>query len=232
MENEIEDKGYNWKCYENNQFYYKKFKDVEPAIGLDFFYREIYLWDDCSPTKCCYEMFENIIKPGDIVLDLGANIGLFTRKVAQIASKVIAVEASPEHFSCLIENTSEFNNVECVNALVVGDNNPGDINTVWSNKSSRMKITIQEIMKMYNLDRIDFIKMDIEGGEYDLLNNTPVEVLDKIDKISCEMHGSFFPNEPNKDQDFYLPNKVKNSWTWFFNNGLDSETFFYFKNFN
>ena len=87
-------------------------------------------------------------------------------------------------------------------------------------------------MKMYNLDRIDFIKIDIEGGEYDLLNNTPVEVLDKIDKISCEMHGIFFPNEPNKDQDFYLPNKVRSSWTWFFNNSSDSETFFYFKNFN
>ena len=225
MESEIEDKGYNWKCYENNQFYYKKFKDVEPAIGLDFFYREIYLWDDCSPTKCCYEMFENIIKPGDVVLDLGANIGLFSRKAAKIAGKVISVEASPEHFACLVENTSEFNNIEYINALVVGNDNSGDTNTVYSHRSSKETITIEKIMKIYNLDKIDFIKVDIEGGEYALLSNTPIEVLDKIDKISCETHDDI------KNKDFYLPNKVRNSWTWFFNNGNSHETFFYFKSF-
>ena len=224
MENEIEEEGYNWKCYEHGQFYYKKFKYVEPAIDLDFFYSEIYLWND-SPTKCCYEMFENIIKPGDVVLDLGANIGLFSRKAAKIAGKVISVEASPEHFACLVENTSEFNNIEYINALVVGNDNSGDTNTVYSHRSSKETITIEKIMKIYNLDKIDFIKVDIAGGEYALLSNTPVEVLDKIDKISCETHDDI------KNKDFYLPNKVRNSWTWFFNNGNSHETFFYFKNF-
>lgn len=170
-------------------------------------------------------MFENIIKPGDVVLDLGANIGLFSRKAAKIAGKVISVEASPEHFACLVENTSEFNNIEYINALVVGNDNSGDTNTVYSHRSSKETITIEKIMKIYNLDKIDFIKVDIEGGEYALLSNTPVEVLDKIDKISCETHDDI------KNKDFYLPNKVRNSWTWFFNNGNSHETFFYFKSF-
>ena len=102
-------------------------------------------------------MFENIIKPGDVVLDLGANIGLFSRKAAKIAGKVISVEASPEHFACLVENTSEFNNIEYINALVVGNDNSGDTNTVYSHRSSKETITIEKIMKIYNLDILVFI---------------------------------------------------------------------------
>ena len=222
-----------WKCLDDyGRFYQKRFARVDPAIGLDFFYTEIYHWD-ASPTKCCYEMFDNIIRPGDIVVDLGANIGFFTRKAAKTAGKVIAVEASPEHFSCLVENTHDMKNVEYANSIAIGEVAQAEhrhMNTVYSKRCAKSTITLAQIMERFELDRIDFLKVDIEGAEYEMLLNTPKEVLDKIDRISIEMHGDFFPDEPGKDDNFFLPNKIRNSWTWFFNNGNSSETFFYFKN--
>ena len=114
-----------WKCFDASKFYYKNFNHVENAnsfFGLDFFYKEIYFWGVESPTNCCYENFDCVINEGDVVVDLGANIGLFSVRAAQTASKVIAVEASTEAFSCLVENTRDFENVECLNSVVVGDN--------------------------------------------------------------------------------------------------------------
>lgn len=226
---------FEWKYWENGTFQKRKFKNENPAIGYDFFYKEIFHWDDASPTKCCYEMYDILINAGDIVVDLGANLGFFTKKAALTASRVISVEASPEHFSCLVENTHDMENVEYVNAIVIGEDvNKEEKHTknVYSNKCSKSTITISEIMERHGLDRIDFLKVDIEGAEYELLQNTPIEVLNKIDKIAIEMHGHFFPEDPEKDERFFLPNKIRNSWIWLFNNGNDFERFYYFKNFS
>ena len=45
------------------------------------------------------------IRRGDIVLDAGANVGVFTRKALWAgASKVIAIEPAPENLECLRRN--------------------------------------------------------------------------------------------------------------------------------
>ena len=45
------------------------------------------------------------IKAGDVVLDAGANVGVFTRKALWSgASKVVAIEPSPENVECLKRN--------------------------------------------------------------------------------------------------------------------------------
>jgi len=48
------------------------------------------------------------IRPGDVVFDCGASIGVFTRKALKAgASKVVAVEPSPDSFECLRRNFAE-----------------------------------------------------------------------------------------------------------------------------
>jgi len=54
-------------------------------------------------------------------------------------------------------------------------------------------ITIQDIINEYNVDKIDYIKMDIEGAEYSIINNMTQELADKISQISMETH------QPNKN---------------------------------
>ena len=48
-------------------------------------------------------------------------------------------------------------------------------------------MTIDEIMKRFGMDRIEFLKCDIEGGEFDvfLRNNA---FLAKVDRIAMELH--------------------------------------------
>src|ERR1022692_3974724 len=50
-------------------------------------------------------IYGNRVRPGDIVLDAGANVGVFTRKALQAgASKIIAIEPGPENVECLRRN--------------------------------------------------------------------------------------------------------------------------------
>lgn len=60
----------------------------------------------------------NRIAPGDVVWDIGANVGFFTRKFAEKVGeqgKVLAFEPSPTTFSVLRERCSDLRNVEFVN---------------------------------------------------------------------------------------------------------------------
>jgi len=68
-------------------------------------------------------------------------------------------------------------------------------------------------MDLYQIDRIDFLKCDIEGGEWDIFRNLSPDTLKKIDRIAMEAHGV-----PDFDfNDFYLPGKIRHS---FYSNGL------------
>lgn len=50
--------------------------------------------------------------------------------------------------------------------------------------------TIEEIMKHFALHTIDFLKVDIEGAEYDLFEKTPLEILKKVNRIGMEYHSN------------------------------------------
>jgi len=202
---------YGWSPYNVNykKFYYSDFhylKDLRNFFGYDFFYKENYRAEE-SQTGSCYEMWDCHLKPGDVVVDLGANVGFFTRRAAEIGAEVISVEGSPEIFSCLVENTHDLKNVRCINAIVVGDDS--DIGNCYSNTGS-LKVTLEQIMKLFNLEKIDFLKCDIEGGEWSMFSKTSTEILNKIDRISMEPHSG----EGIDIHSFHLPNKIKHTFYW------------------
>lgn len=206
----------NWKLYgwdpsneKYGKFYYSDFSyfpRLSYYVGYDFFYMENYHFQE-SLTGCCYEMWDCILKPGDVVVDLGANVGFFTRRAAEIGSRVIAVEGSPEVFSCLVENTHDLSNVSCLNAIVVGNEADPEGKICYTSQPA-LRVTLAQIMQMYGLDRIDFLKCDIEGGEWRLLGDISSDTLSRIDRVSMEAHGEL----PEYDiQSLYIPNKIRHS---------------------
>jgi FkbM family methyltransferase len=213
----------NWKLYHDkiNQFEYKNFdnnKNLEFFNGYDFIYKEIYNFEH-SDKGCIYEMWNCHIKPNDIVLDLGANVGFFTRKAAQLASRVIAVDGSPEAYSCLVENCSDLNNVQTLNCSILNENS--EMSWLWSyKKNNPLRMTLEELMDLYQLEKIDFLKCDIEGGEYELFQSLPIEILSKIDRIAIETHDEL------KNENLQLPGKIRHSYYWHFGGGI--QTMFYF----
>ena len=127
------------------------------------------------------------IRSDDIVLDCGANVGIFTREALHAGPKlVVAIEPSPQNIICLQRNfKTEVEqgliiiyekgvwNREEVLTFYTQEEDSGEDSFVISSKSSQ-KITvpvttIDKLAKELKLDRVDFIKMDIEGAEENAL---------------------------------------------------------------
>ena len=77
-------------------------------------------------------------------------------------------------------------------------------------------------IKPFIKEKIDFLKCDIEGGEYELFNSLSLETLSKIDKIAIETHDII------RNENFYLHGKIRHSYVWTYNSLGDSQTMFYF----
>jgi FkbM family methyltransferase len=123
------------------------------------------------------------IRPGDIVLDAGANVGVFTRKALWAgASKVIAIEPAPENLECLRRNfVSEIADgrvilypkgvwdKDDVLKLRVDANNSARDTFVREIENAQFieapLTTIDKLVAELRLPKVDFIKMDIEGAE-------------------------------------------------------------------
>jgi FkbM family methyltransferase len=123
------------------------------------------------------------VRPGDVVLDVGAHIGLFTlNAIRKGASKVVAIEPAPLHVECIRRNLRD----EILSGKVIvyskgawdkdgfldlkiSRSNPGANSFVESSPdglSVRVPITtIDAMMRDFDPGRVDFVKMDIEGAE-------------------------------------------------------------------
>jgi 23S rRNA U2552 (ribose-2'-O)-methylase RlmE/FtsJ len=178
-----------WLLYDdkNKIFFEKSFENVfNDSVWqwFDFFYKEIYAFE-FSKTNCIYEMSDCIINKDDVVVDLGANVGFFTNYASHKCKKVISVEGGDAFFSCLVKNTYENNNIEYLNANIVSESCKNI--TTWANPT-KINITLSDIFDLYKLDKIDFLKIDIENNEYDVFKDIDKSILSKIKKIAVEVH--------------------------------------------
>ena len=153
------------------------------VIRDEFLANEIFTLD-------CYEHIYPV-KEGDIVLDLGASIGPFTWKVMDRALKVYAVEPMIDLIPTIKKNTDGFP-VTIINEVLSSNNgevefNDGCINTF----EPKMVKTVdfKTLLKENNIDKIDYIKTDCEGGEYDLINNVNLPwIKENVRNIVGEWH--------------------------------------------
>lgn len=144
------------------------------------------------------------IRGNDTVIDIGAYIGSFTVYAARIARKgmIYAYEPYPESFIMLRENIriNKLANVKTFNLGVLGRNRKTRLHknpflesghSIYIETEDFVKIRCISLKEIFNKNRInfcDFLKMDCEGAEYDILFNTPEEIFRKIGKIALEYH--------------------------------------------
>jgi len=146
------------------------------------------------------------------VLDLGANIGLFTLYALPCSKKIVAVEPSAHHYKVLVEMTKKYPNVVAVQAAVnsidgLVNFTTHEFNTTmnsivnnygFANAESVVAKSIQTLMKENDLTEIDFVKCDIEGGEMSLFTEDMLS--DTKGKIKCwviEVHPTTFTQQQN-----------------------------------
>lgn len=129
-----------------------------------------------------------LVRPGDFVVDVGANIGVYTRRLSQLAGspgKVVSIEPVPSTFSILQNNVRHLrlNNVRCLNLAVsdhagfvrmeVPTGEAGWVNIYRAHISDTAggnirAVTLDEVLS--DAERVNFIKCDVEGHEQAVLN--------------------------------------------------------------
>jgi FkbM family methyltransferase len=121
---------------------------------------------------------------GDVILDVGSHVGLFALKALENgASKVIAIEPNPQNIECLRRNLKNeiasgkvviyakgaWDKDDFLEMSEVPDDSGEDSFVIQyknSKETGRLPLTtIDKIVMELSLERVDYIKMDIEGAE-------------------------------------------------------------------
>lgn len=120
-------------------------------------------------------------------VDIGANAGLVSVYAAPACSKIVAVEPSPQVFDVLKALTYKFPQIEIVKAALAPTCGPvqffvNDINSTASStvnthgqKIESAGLTLSSILSIYQLEKVDILKVDAEGAEGESLSFEELE---------------------------------------------------------
>lgn len=168
-------------------------------------------------------MLRNEISPGDICIDLGANIGYITLLMCELLQgkgKVYAIEPDPENVKLLNHNIqlNNYTNLTSVSQMAISNENGygnfyfgitsnlGGLHQTKNTHASSLKVKLQTLSTFCKEHDIfpSMIKMDIEGGEVEVLDGF-YEYIMKYNfpcKIIMELHPTTY--HENHSLDFWL----------------------------
>jgi FkbM family methyltransferase len=150
-----------------------------------------------------------LVKPGHVALDLGANIGSYTRLLSKLVDQngtVHAFEAMPSTYGYLVFNMKQnlYNNVVTYN-VAVGDKlglcvlifpNAG-MKSIYraglkqheyvSGKEFTVPMSTLDSFYPHCFNKVDFIKCDVEGAELLVFRGAKQVLLETRPKIICEI---------------------------------------------
>jgi FkbM family methyltransferase len=130
--------------------------------------------------------FQSTLRPGDVAIDVGANIGYYTllfAKCVGAAGHVHSFEPDPTNFRLLSRNVTHngYRNVTLHHCAVwselselrlyLSDDNRGDHRS-YASEEARESIAIEAVRlddALAAIPRVDLIKMDIQGAEFHAL---------------------------------------------------------------
>lgn len=140
-------------------------------------------WNLAEMERNIYGMDGHGVRQGDVVLDCGANVGVFVRQsLERGAKKVIAIEIAPDNIECLRRNFVKEVQEGRVVIYPKGVWNKDEMLTLNlpENEAAASVVmkpetaqqgpqvpltTIDKLVAELQLERVDFVKMDIEGAE-------------------------------------------------------------------
>lgn len=151
------------------------------------------------------EIYKGYINEGDTVLDLGANIGIFSLYAQPIAKIVYAFEPTPDHFECLekLIEYNEFKNIVPIRKAIANKNGKQDFFFSNNQTMNSLKeavgdtgrkiavdtVTLDTFFDEFDIDRVNFMKLDIEGSEGEILQGAGFrKVNPKVDSFVFEYH--------------------------------------------
>jgi FkbM family methyltransferase len=187
---------------------------------------EVVLWDGTRlvhpPARC--GMLEALVNlwlkreytggfyrpaDGDVIVDAGANVGLFSILMARQNANcsVLALEPCEENFRCLKANVASAcpGSVTCCEIALGGTVGRGHMQTVGTRSldhvlqaggtedSGTPIITLPDLFELVGSEEIDFLKVDIEGSENAAFRSAGPQVLTRFKRIAVEYHDQIVP---------------------------------------
>ena len=201
----------------NKQFKYRLLRHLPGAPGRRYEHKLMRLHARTIEFEAAVRRCE-----GTTCIDLGANVGKYTRKMASGAKQVIAFEPDPWACAALRANVADLDNVRIENAAAGTregrvllyrharfEEDPRLYSQSSSVVSSKRNVTGEDAVEVRQVDFIGYledldtdiglIKMDIEGAEVALLEalfDRP-DILRRIDCLFAETHETRIPgHEP------------------------------------
>lgn len=148
--------------------------------------RGIYIYRDSLEPE--FQHLEEFLEPGSVFIDVGANTGIYTLRAAKHLGKdgvVLAIEPFPDVLATLSYSVqaNEFTNVRLRN-FCAGEHT--GFARLWMNSSkpnsfsllkidekasslSTLTVALDELFAWEGLDRFDYLKIDAEGAEKQVL---------------------------------------------------------------
>ena len=156
-----------------------------------------------------YRVAEEYIRDlkNGVIVDVGAHAGFFSvfAKALNPAARLIAIEPEPGNIAALAENfkLNGIDNFEIVAGALGGDSGRRNLALAKDSHNHRLLArkeqkntetlvvnswSLPELVKKCIIERIGLLKMDIEGGEYEVFDSLNAEDFSKISSIILEYH--------------------------------------------
>src|SRR5271163_4196134 len=158
---------------------------------------------------------------GDVIVDAGANVGMFAIQIARQnrRCRVIALEPFAENFQYLQANVAKScpENVVCCQVALGAAFGKGEMQAVGSRSLDHVlrtdsnagdAISVIPLAGLFDLARaqeIDFLKVDIEGSEHDVFAAAAPELLSRFKRIAMEYHDQIVPGTLDLLRDVLQP---------------------------
>jgi FkbM family methyltransferase len=191
------DETFLMSCFFNDNYDKNMVEYIDNIIGVS-----VYGYTDGD--------FDVTVKKGDIVIDAGAWIGDFSAYAVTKGATAYAFEPASENY-CILCETEKLNNVngggqiysiqkglgccECeIDMSIVGCGAENSIITKGNISEKISVTTLDKFVEENKLERIDFIKSDIEGAERDMLKGASNVLKTFAPKLAiCTYH---LPDDP------------------------------------
>lgn len=171
------------------------------------------------------QFLKTTIQPGNIIIDIGAHLGLMSAICAQLTGNkgsIYAFEPTPLTFEILkkvIRMNGAQNIIQPVNKAVsnftgeldffVDDNDGSNANSLVSrndkNRNARKTkvVTLDDFIREKELKKLDLVKIDAEGSELDVLRGAVNSIRSFRPKIILAMHPNLIKNNGQNAGDIY-----------------------------
>src|SRR5271169_153083 len=170
---------------------------VSPECGLRY-----WRFDLGKIDPMLLDLAEHLVRPGDVVWDVGANVGLFTFAAAHRAARVLAFEPDPWLADLLERTAAFFPNVSVIRAAVADYCGGGELHIARRARGSNFLLgkghtqsggtrRLEEV-KVVTLDSLgqappNVLKIDVEAGELAVLRGTARLLAQSLPVVICEV---------------------------------------------